>query len=244
MEVRLVKDEPASGSWNMAVDEALLATAAGGGPATLRFYGWEGATVSIGYFQGAAERGGHAASAGLPWVRRATGGGAIVHDRELTYSVAIPAERGRMGASAELYDLFHETLLETLGGWGIEARRCAPAEESSAQPWLCFQRRSSGDVLLGDWKIGGSAQRRQGAGVLQHGSVLLAASPGAPELLGLAELTGVGIEREELAERWLGRLERRWGVQFQSSGLSGVETAVAVGIQSERFGNSAWNEKR
>ena len=74
----------------MAVDEALLETAASLGVPTLRFYQWQEPTMSLGYFQEYADRLRHAASAGCPTVRRASGGGAIMHDRELTYSLAVP----------------------------------------------------------------------------------------------------------------------------------------------------------
>src|SRR5690242_1143259 len=88
-EIRLILDPPAPGSWNMAVDEALLETAADAGIATLRFYQWNEPTLSLGYFQAAAERNQHSMSSGCPLVRRASGGGAILHDRELTYSIAM-----------------------------------------------------------------------------------------------------------------------------------------------------------
>src|SRR5262245_3748574 len=112
--LRLLIDPPASGAWNMAVDEALLETAATEGLPTLRFYEWERPTLSLGYFQSAADRVHHAASRECPVVRRASGGGAIVHDRELTYSIAVPQANPRSAAAAELYDSFHETLVQAL----------------------------------------------------------------------------------------------------------------------------------
>src|SRR5687767_13677741 len=96
--LRLLIDPPASGAWNMAVDEALLASAAAG-VATLRFYTWSQPTLSLGYFQHAHQRDAHAASRSCPLVRRASGGGAILHDRELTYSLAVPL-RQRLGAQS------------------------------------------------------------------------------------------------------------------------------------------------
>src|SRR5262245_10595361 len=88
---RLVVDPPASGVWNMAVDEALIDDVADGGLATLRFYQWNEPTLSLGYFQPYAARMGHAASASAAVVRRLSGGGALLHDRELTYALALPA---------------------------------------------------------------------------------------------------------------------------------------------------------
>ena len=76
---RLIVDPPASGAWNMAVDEALLESVADGGPATLRFYQWSEPTLSLGYFQPYADREQHEASRELTVVRRSTGGGALIH---------------------------------------------------------------------------------------------------------------------------------------------------------------------
>src|ERR1700690_2091076 len=86
----LIVDPPGEGAWNMALDEALLEAAQNEGIATLRFYSWREATLSLGYFQGAADRRLHQASADCASVRRASGGGAILHDCELTYSIALP----------------------------------------------------------------------------------------------------------------------------------------------------------
>src|SRR5262249_44203157 len=83
--LRHLQLEGGSGAANMAADEVLL-EAASRGTASLRFYTWAEATLSLGYFQPAAER-----LPGLPWVRRASGGSALVHDQELTYCLALPA---------------------------------------------------------------------------------------------------------------------------------------------------------
>ena len=88
---RLIVDPPAPGAWNMAVDEALFEQAAKFGTPTLRFYQWSEPTLSLGYFQNYDDRRSHAASLGTAAVRRTTGGGAILHDQELTYSLVWPA---------------------------------------------------------------------------------------------------------------------------------------------------------
>src|SRR5437868_3979467 len=91
--LRLIIDSPGDGAWNMAVDEALLETAANTNQATLRLYQWRQPTLSLGYFQLAADRAQHAASAACLLIRRPSGGGAILHDRELTYSIALPRSK-------------------------------------------------------------------------------------------------------------------------------------------------------
>ena len=94
---RLIDDGAAIGARQMALDEALLESAAERGSATLRFYRWSEPTLSLGYFQDYAERDSHAASRNCALVRRQTGGGAILHDRELTYSLAIPRAHPWLG---------------------------------------------------------------------------------------------------------------------------------------------------
>ncbi len=88
---RLIVHPPSPGAWNMAVDEALLMDAVENGVATLRFYQWSEPTLSLGYFQRYSDREQHAASRKCAVVRRQSGGGAILHDRELTYSLMLPA---------------------------------------------------------------------------------------------------------------------------------------------------------
>ena len=90
--LRVIVDPPADGAWNMAVDEALLLSDERTG-LTIRFYQWEEPTLSLGYFQSLAEREQHPPSVDCPMVRRASGGGAILHDRELTYSMVAPLDQ-------------------------------------------------------------------------------------------------------------------------------------------------------
>src|SRR5690242_18095105 len=92
---RLLIDSAVDGPRSMAIDEALLESAAGGGPLTLRFYQWSEPTLSLGYFQRYEDRSLHPASLDCPIVRRPTGGGAILHDKELTYSLALPGKLAR-----------------------------------------------------------------------------------------------------------------------------------------------------
>ena len=97
MDARLITTEPASGAWNMGFDEAMLAWAGETGGTWLRFYQWTPATLSLGYFQSVRSREQHLESRELPVVRRASGGGAIVHHHELTYSF-VTALRGHLAA--------------------------------------------------------------------------------------------------------------------------------------------------
>ena len=250
---RLLIDPPAAGAWNMAVDEALLETATADGVATLRFYGWEEPTLSLGYFQSAAERDQHPASRRCPLVRRASGGGAILHDRELTYSVAIPQRGTSLCAARDLYDAFHETLLATLGELGIAAElyrvaaaNCLGNPESGVgqQPFLCFQRRTCSDIVYNGAKIVGSAERRRRGVVLQHGSVLLAKSRFAPELPGIEELAGQSISPAELMTGWKRRLANRLRVSFCEGELPPEDQRRAQWLLRDRFAAADYLQRR
>lgn len=207
----------------MAVDEVLLDEAASGEGLVLRTYAWAEPTLSIGYFQDASERLAHPASLACPLVRRLTGGGAIVHDRELTYSVVLPADDPLARTRERLYREFHESLIECLADWSIEAMVWGKAGEASPAPFLCFQRRTELDVVLGPGKIAGSAQRRRRAAVLQHGSILLQRSTAAPELPGLYDLSSCRIEIDQFADAWLHRLSVRLGWSWRPWELGAVQ---------------------
>ncbi len=106
----------------MAVDEVLLESASLHGAVTLRFYSWSAPTLTLGYFQSYADRALHSASAECDVVRRCSGGGAIVHDHELTYSFATPCTDRFLAKPEQLYFAFHETLTELLGRQHVPAR--------------------------------------------------------------------------------------------------------------------------
>lgn len=246
MEARLILDEPASGAWNMAVDEWLLEWAAQQRAACLRFYGWSAPTLSLGYFQQWDDRRSHAASVACDAVRRATGGGAILHDLELTYSFVAPTDDRLFGNNQTLYDAFHESLVEELRSRGIPAARWSVAmgPPPAPEPFLCFERRSAGDVVLSGYKVGGSAQRRHRGAILQHGSILLAMSARAPELPGIGELSGQTLEFAELAARWQTRLADRLGVVWDPRPLEMVEIERVRILECSRYACEVWNRRR
>ena len=243
---RLIIDPPARGTWNMAVDDALLESA-GEGVTSLRLYEWSEPTLSLGYFQAAAERDGHAASRGCPLVRRASGGGAIIHDRELTYCLAVPiAERFAVQANL-LYDAVHSALTESLAAFGVPSHLHEPTATAAAPappPFLCFQRRTRGDVLCGQAKIAGSAQRRQRRGLVQHGSILLSQSAAAPELLGIEQIAGISLIAGELAVALADRLAGKLGLRRVNSALTDHEQSRAKNVESGRFASAAWTCRR
>src|SRR5438094_9157784 len=144
---RLLLDPPAEGAWNMAVDEVLLdGVAAGSAPPTLRFYSWMPACLSLGYFQPSSVvnvEGCH--GLGIDIVRRPTGGRAILHDRELTYSVALPASvLGHDAGILPSYRRLSVALQAGLARLGIRVRlaRESVAHSRSGQVPYCVDRSS------------------------------------------------------------------------------------------------------
>jgi lipoate-protein ligase A len=199
----------ADGPANMARDEAMLDLAIDE-PAAVAFrtYGWSEPTLSLGYFQSVAEVENDPRWRSVPLVRRATGGGAIWHDRELTYALVIPAGHTLARSGRELYHAVHAAIAGRLLAHGVEAHRRGDGDggEPLAQeprPFLCFADQDPEDLVVGRMKVVGSAQRRRSGAILQHGSLLLERSPRTPELLGVGDLarvpTGVPFWSEILA---------------------------------------------
>jgi len=254
---RVIVDPPLDGAWNMAVDEALLDDAVMSGSASLRFYQWREPTLSLGYFQSYRQWQWRPASPHIPVVRRLTGGGALVHDRELTYSLCLPASHRLARESTSLYRAVHHALIETFGAWGVSAALygdyAAAGEHAggSGEPFLCFARRTEFDVVLGTpttggalAKILGSAQRRRRGAVLQHGGVLLGTSSLAPELPGLAERLGVALRADELLERWSKTLAAALELDLQPQALGAQLAETAQRLQREKYGARFWTERR
>lgn len=172
--VRLMVSPAREAAQNMALDEAMLATAAESGETLLRLYSWDRPSVSFGRNQRcdgvySAER---CETLGIPPVRRLTGGRALLHGRELTYCVAAshaaaPTLRGG-------YEAINALLIAALGALGIPAERAAPVGRTSS-PGLapCFETPSAGELVAQGRKLVGSAQHRDAAAFLQHGSILL-----------------------------------------------------------------------
>ena len=197
----MVEPDAQSGSRNMAIDEFLLESAIGSGLAAVRIYRWETATVSLGYFQDvdAFRTSGNLSS--LPAVRRLSGGGAILHDREITYSCVLPAGSPLLREPSVVYRIVHEAILDILSEIGVTAGMRGSDHKLADEPFLCFVRGDRNDILCDGHKVVGSAQRRRRGAVLQHGSVLLETSPHAPDIPGILDLNpGVSLPID-LAER-------------------------------------------
>ena len=184
----LIDEEPCSGAWNMAVDEVLLESAFEREVATLRFYRWCEPTASLGHFQREADFLAEARFAQLPAVRRLSGGGTLIHDRELTYSLALPPSQRVVAHPIELYGLVHRAFIDVLKSRGVDMNLRGETVLLKQEPLLCFAREDEHDLVALGHKLLGSAQRRRRGAILQHGGLVLAASPVTPELPGIPDL--------------------------------------------------------
>ncbi len=266
---RILVDPPASGPQNMAVDHALAACLSPG-EAVLRIYRWSRPTVSFGRNEPARDRYDPAAGhvAGVEFVRRPTGGRAVLHDRELTYAAVLPLTK-RRGLTAT-YELINRGLVEALCSLGVPAvmaeGRGVPAGLESGP---CFDEPVPGEVTVAGRKLVGSAQVRLEGVILQHGSLLI--GPGQERLLGLvstsagsrtggnaAEPGKYGLVQASISlEQVLGRAPP-WShlVEAVISGLSGVtggdwqrgeltepERVKSIGF-AERYASEDWTWRR
>jgi lipoate-protein ligase A len=170
---RLFLTDPATGPENMALDEALMARARSTGEWVFRVYSWSVPTLSLGRNQNgrAAYDPATLARAGFAVVRRPTGGRAVLHDREVTYSVTAPAIGA--GALRESYQRINRLLLDGLRSLGLAVE--IAATERAPRPDLspCFEKPSPGELMARGQKLAGSAQWRERDALLQHGSILV-----------------------------------------------------------------------
>lgn len=180
---RYLVTEAMSPEMNMAVDEAILQLQAEGKvPPTVRFYTWSPATLSIGYFQKALKEINleEVHKHGLGFVRRPTGGRAVLHDKELTYSVIVSEQHPKMPSSVtEAYKIISMGLLHGFQNLGLRAEMVSLASEEEKEKYsspgssACFDSPSWYELVVEGKKVAGSAQTRQKGVILQHGSILL-----------------------------------------------------------------------
>jgi len=244
--LRLIITGAQLGTWNMAVDQVLLESVQSGQQPYLRLYEWIEPTISLGYFQQYDDRQQHPNSLCCPVVRRSTGGGAICHDQEITYSLTIPVNQLPSQNCQHLYTLVHQTIVDQLQQYDIcsELRSQPEPSKTGQQPFLCFQRKAEGDILINSHKVVGSAQRRQHGVVLQHGSILLSRSPRAPEIAGVHQLAGIRLDTKIWLHEWPKRLAHALGWNLSNACLGQDQEEKATQIQEKRFDSADWTERR
>ncbi|MCX6798877.1 MAG: biotin/lipoate A/B protein ligase family protein [Candidatus Diapherotrites archaeon] len=245
---RLLLTGENSAARNMAIDEAVMWCCPKPGIPTVRFYSWKPPAVSIGYFQQIEEEVDleECKKQGVDVVRRITGGGAVFHEKELTYSFACGEESGLVSENIlESYKKICNSIVLGLGALGLKAE-FAPLN----------------DIVVGGKKISGNAQTRRGGVVLQHGTIILGVDVGKMFLLLRVpneKLKGKMIEdvkqRVTSAEQQLGRkvpfeeaaaamkkgFEENFGVKLEEGELTAVEEGMAKMAEERRFAYSGWN---
>lgn len=218
----------------MAVDAALLDSAVHRGRCTVRIYRWAEPTVSLGYFQRTDDVDPASRWAPLPRVRRLSGGGAILHHHEWTYSCAVPAGHPAIRAPHALYEATHRQIIAVLEDMGVYAALRGDMgidEAAAAKPFLCFSRGDRRDVVLQGRKIVGSAQRRRKGAVLQHGSILLRASPFAPQIPGIVDLITDFLLSDSVGEQIGRSIASAVGGTIDVAGLTDEEIAAAESLK-------------
>jgi lipoate-protein ligase A len=245
---RLIDTGPLSGVENMAIDEALLnCYSPEESQPVLRLYGWSPPAFSHGKFQDPAETLSleSCAAAGVPVVRRITGGGLLYHGEELTYSLVCPT--GFVPGAAGVRSAFlHLTsfLLDFYRGLGLAPLHAADfhagAKQLGGRAPLCFAGTEACDILINGRKIGGNAQRRLKHVIFQHGSIPLRQLAGecqqylrapAPQIVsGTTSLADEGVEadRDVLAAALKASFSAVFGVTLQPGALNGKERRCAA----------------
>lgn len=271
---RLLTHPPTHGDWNMAVDEAMLEAARDGRvPPTLRLYAWEPACLSLGYAQSFKDVDVPALQhQGWHVVRRPTGGRAILHTDELTYSVTGPQDEPRLAGSVlESYRRLSAALLEALRRLNLPAEVATPrldANLTSARAALhgpvCFEVPSDYEIIAGGKKLIGSAQARRKGGVLQHGSLPLYGDltrivqalifPGDDERAIAAErllerattaerVVGYAIAWQTAAEAFVAAFEHALDLKLIPGALTRDEISRAEELTREKYGHANWTER-
>jgi lipoate-protein ligase A len=265
---RLIVDSPMVGAYNMAVDEAImLAVSDGKALPTLRLYDWSPLCLSLGYGQRLRDADlSRIDTAGWQIVRRPTGGKAILHGNELTYSVAIPKEHElAQGDVVESYRRISEALLKALTYLGLSPASEMQAKGNSGLGPVCFEVPSHYEITSGGKKLIGSAQVRRKDGILQHGTLPLsgdialicdalaygdeASREAAKELVRerattLEAVLGEAIAWETAAEMLVRGFSDAFDLDFTESNLSAEEIEMAHQLVQERYAHADWTNKR
>ncbi len=261
---RVLSHGPDTGAWNMALDDAIAQAVGQGrvGP-TLRYYTWDAPTVSLGCLQAAegAIKGEVCRERAVRIVRRPTGGRAVLHDAELTYSACVRVDGGWGGLSVgESFRRIGAALVAGLRRLGIIAS-LGSAECTGDRPGqvgACFQLPRMPAVLVSGRKLIGSAQRRWHGAILQHGSLLLdvdlemqqAVFPSWPRdepdrgVTCVKSLLGHVPPRAEIERALLVGWTEVLGVRGVPGALTREERQEAEQLVSARYGTIEWTWRR
>ena len=237
------------GPRQMACDEALLRATGSDGVPRIRFYYWPQPTISLGYFQEFDQfRSTFPNLTGLALVRRLTGGGAILHDREITYCLTIPADHPLYKSGpVPAYVLVHQAIADVLKGFGIDLE-LRPKNPDYArvrdEPEFCFSRPCPTDLICRAGKLVGSAQRRLPQAFLQHGSIILENHfPTDQPTAALADLLANPPATEELERLIAADLAHKLNVVFIPRDFSSQELEATEALVP-KYAGAEWTIHR
>jgi lipoyl(octanoyl) transferase len=255
---RLLVDGASDGAWNMAVDEAILEAYASADPKpapTLRLYGWEPATLSLGRSQRAdgSHDAGVMAQEGIGLVRRPTGGGAVLHEFERTYAVI-----GALGLAPfpggviATYRTIAEALTRSMMRLGVAAIPVEPARGSPRDAAAaCFERLGAWELAVNGRKLVGSAQARRRGALLQHGSIPMRLDPsrlakvlGSPvaasRFTDLRSARGEACDPDEVDAACVHGFEETFHVPLVRGSLTEREALRAAELRCWKYDSMAW----
>ncbi len=257
---RLIDSGPGNASYNMALDEAIATSVRKGNlPPALRLYGWDRPSLSLGYFQRTLGIDtDYCEAEDIPIVRRPTGGRAILHDDELTYSVSactylVPFSGGLLDSYKKISTAFHLAF----GKIGIYTEAKLKKEKGSvlAGSPLCFQSSSYGEIIINNRKIVGSAQKRWDDGLLQQGSIPYSYDMerirnifGEEKCMALRYCTAGLLEILPGLDKGLFRrivaasFEEAFGISLVPSLPSQEESTLAVELERTKYLSGRWNQ--
>lgn len=251
---RVIKNNTYSGAMNMAIDEAIMISyKEGKSKPTLRFYTWEPACLTIGYFQKLEKEIDldKCRELGIDYVRRATGGRAVLHEDELTYSIIVGEDNKLIDSSInESYKFISQGIVKGLEIEGLEVDELSKGERITREKLsaACFNTHASYEITINNKKVVGSAQHRRDGVILQHGSIVIdfdvdklfeMIKTKTPELKerakrfttskasGIKIETGKSIDMKSLEESIIKGFEYVFGVKFEESELSEYELDLA-----------------
>ena len=246
-------DPPMDGARNMARDHA-LALGLRAGEAVLRIYRWASPTVSFGRNEPTEAFGSlRTDSRRLAFVRRPTGGRAVLHHRELTYSVALPAPA--FGGPRGAYAALNRGLVRGLEALGVCGSLATGGLVEALGAGPCFRRPAQGEVTVGGRKLVGSAQVRLGSTLLQHGSLLIgpgqellehaASTPAAPAAgpTSLEQLLGSEPDWSQLVSAVTCGLAAELGGDWSEPAAPAVDAALEAELLA-RYASDGWTWRR
>ena len=265
---RLLITPPAHGAWNMALDQAILEhIGRGESIPTLRLYSWQPPCLSLGYAQPFADVDvARLNERGWDVVRRPTGGRAILHTDEVTYSITAPNDEPRVaGSILESYNRLASALLQAVKSIGlpVEIKEDSGTHQATPNP-VCFEVPSTYEITVHGKKLIGSAQARRKEGVLQHGSLPLtgnlaritealtfadesARQDAAKRLLARAATVESVLGREVLwndaAQAFVWAFETTLELKLEEQSLSESERGRADELVREKYANPDWTKR-